>query len=286
MGRDASGRFKAGEPSCLTQEEKLRMAESLSRSWKHRKDYIGDIKDIHPRIHGCWRSIRHTKKGKAAGCSKEWPNFRSFYNDIAPSYKDGLVLRRKDTSRPWGPDNFMWVDPSFVGDLRSFVTITHNGETLTIRQWGEKLGVPYELIKQRYYRHKDDWTVEEIFFGKKRNRNSKPARDIADPSVMIRAKASKMISSYRNKDIKNGTELPDMDVDWMIENILTKPCVYCGDTHRIGCDRIDNNKGHTKDNVVPCCIECNTARNNYFTYEEMRVLGRTIAEIKKKRNNG
>lgn len=280
MGRDAYGRFKAGEPSCLTQEEKLRKAQSMSVAWKSRKDYIGDIKDIHPRIHGCWRGIRFTVKGKAVGCSKEWPDFRSFYNDVAPSYKNGLILRRKDTSKPWGPENFMWVEPSFVGDLRSFVTITHNGETLNIRQWGEKLGVPYELIKQRYYRHKDDWTAEEIFFGKKKRRNTKPAKDISDPSVTIRAKASKMIASYRNKDIKNGTDLPDMDIDWMVENILTKPCVYCGDTHRIGCDRIDNTKGHTKDNVVPCCIECNTARNIYFTYEEMRRIGRVIAEIK------
>ena len=73
------------------------------------------------------------------------------------------------------------------------------------------------------------------------------------------------------------------DKDTVFENILTKPCVYCGDTYRVGCDRIDNSKGHTKDNVVPCCIECNTARNNYFTYEEMKRLGRTIAEIKKER---
>ena len=69
----------------------------------------------------------------------------------------------------------------------------------------------------------------------------------------------------------------------MIENILTQKCVYCGDTKRIGCDRINNNLGHTKDNVVPCCIECNTARNNYFTYEEMRELGKTIAKIKENR---
>lgn len=66
----------------------------------------------------------------------------------------------------------------------------------------------------------------------------------------------------------------------MIDNILLKPCIYCGDTHRIGCDRIDNTLGHTKNNVVPCCIECNTARNNYFTYDEMRLLGITISKIK------
>ena len=69
----------------------------------------------------------------------------------------------------------------------------------------------------------------------------------------------------------------------MINNILTKPCIYCGDTKRIGCDRIHNDGGHTKDNVVPCCYDCNCARNNNFSYEEMKVLGKTIREIKNNR---
>ena len=50
-------------------------------------------------------------------------------------------------------------------------------------------------------------------------------------------------------------------------------------------DRLNNDKGHTKDNTVPCCYECNCARNNNFSYEEMLVLGKTIAEIKRNRNN-
>ena len=126
--------------------------------------------------------------------------------------------------------------------------------------------------------------VKPEYSGKKKKRNSKKVKDISDQTVNIRAKASKMISSYKIKDKSNNFENKcDIDIDWMINNILTKPCHYCGDTYRIGCDRIDNSKGHTKENVVPCCIECNTARNNYFTYEEMRRLGKTISEIKKDR---
>lgn len=71
--------------------------------------------------------------------------------------------------------------------------------------------------------------------------------------------------------------------DWMIDNIIKKPCVHCGDTNRIGCDRIDNNKGHTKDNVVPCCYECNCARNNNFSYNEMLIIGKAIKNVKQLR---
>ena len=56
---------------------------------------------------------------------------------------------------------------------------------------------------------------------------------------------------------------------------------YCGDTEDIGLDRIDNTKGHTKDNVVPCCYICNTTRGSNFTYEEMKIIGKTIKEIKR-----
>ena len=94
-----------------------------------------------------------------------------------------------------------------------------------------------------------------------------------------------MISSYKAKDAKNGLNVCDIDIDWMIDNILTQNCVYCGDNNRVGCDRINNNLGHTKNNVVPCCIECNVARNNYFTFDEMKILGQTIKMIKHSRSN-
>lgn len=41
--------------------------------------------------------------------------------------------------------------------------------------------------------------------------------------------------------------------------------------------------GHLKSNVVPCCYECNCARNRNFTFDEMKELGLTIKEIKQKR---
>ena len=61
--------------------------------------------------------------------------------------------------------------------------------------------------------------------------------------------------------------------------MMSQPCIYCGSTKDIGLDRIDNKKGHSKDNVVPCCYICNTARNSNFSFEEMKILGKTIKEI-------
>lgn len=70
--------------------------------------------------------------------------------------------------------------------------------------------------------------------------------------------------------------------------ILAQPCDYCGgnlNARGVGLDRIDNNRGYHMDNVVPCCGRCNRVRGTWFTYDEMKVVGETIAKIDKARHN-
>lgn len=281
-GRDNKGRFEKGHKE--TAEERLKRINANRIAWKQRPDYIGDLVAQCPHLYSVWRGIRFTDKGKAIGCSSDWENYRSFFNDVYPSYKDGSLFRRPDTSRPYSKDNFVWVAK---GDESAFksnsIYLTYKGETLLLKDWADQLNLSLAGLRLRYHRHKDDFTVEEILFGRKVARGSKKAKDVSDPSVLIRAKASKMISAYKNKDKKNGVSICDMDIEWMVLNVLSKPCVYCGDTHRVGADRIDNSKGHTKDNIVPCCYECNCARNSNFTFEEMKIIGKAIADVKSQR---
>lgn len=98
-------------------------------------------------------------------------------------------------------------------------------------------------------------------------------------------RAAFLASAYRKIDKKKGLEC-DVDAEFLLEHITSKPCTYCGDTREeIGCDRIDNSKGHTKDNVVPACKTCNVSRMDNFAHEEMLVLGKTIKQIKINRTN-
>ena len=65
----------------------------------------------------------------------------------------------------------------------------------------------------------------------------------------------------RRSDKKKGFD-NDLDRDF-IDNLLLNGCAYCGETSiRMTLDRIDNGKGHTKDNVVAACIRCNYTRSN------------------------
>ena len=88
------------------------------------------------------------------------------------------------------------------------------------------------------------------------------------------------IRSYRAIDKKKG-QVCDLDADWYEQNIQGKSCEYCGDKSRgVGCDRIDNLLGHTKANVVPCCLECNIIRGNRFSYDEMLIIGEGIRKVR------
>lgn len=83
----------------------------------------------------------------------------------------------------------------------------------------------------------------------------------------------KIFTDYYNSAKKRGYDF-ELDQDRFYE-IIVKPCQYCGkqassvseirshtryDRPRFiysGLDRVDNRKGYTEDNVVPCCTQCN-----------------------------
>ena len=75
-------------------------------------------------------------------------------------------------------------------------------------------------------------------------------------------RANSLIASYREKDKKYNRGECTLTAKWVVEKIFSNSCHYCGESNwkRLGCDRIDNTKPHTQDNVVPCCFSCNCKR--------------------------
>ena len=73
-------------------------------------------------------------------------------------------------------------------------------------------------------------------------------------------------------------------------SIAEQPCVYCGYPPAAGrtgggLDRKDSARGYEVDNVVPCCTECNLAKLDHFTYDEMLVIGAAIRQVKDARRS-
>lgn len=112
-------------------------------------------------------------------------------------------------------------------------------------------------------------------YGKKRNMTPERRAYLSEyekKRIMTpERRACKMVSSYSKNDIKYNRGESTLTVQWIVENIFSQPCHYCGKTGwmEIGCDRIDNNRPHTPDNVVPCCKACNLKRGTK-EYEEFK----------------
>lgn len=92
---------------------------------------------------------------------------------------------------------------------------------------------------------------------------------------------SRKYTVYRIEDFNKGREL-GLTKEFLEECLLSK-CVYCS-YPATGLDRLDNLIGHTDANCVPCCTQCNVAKSNYFTYEDMLKIGKAIKEVKISRN--
>jgi hypothetical protein len=92
-----------------------------------------------------------------------------------------------------------------------------------------------------------------------------------------KGKAIAYLKAYQSID-KKKNRICDFDQEYLIDS-FSKPCSYCGYPSD-GVDRIFNNVGHIKENCLPSCKECNIARMDNFTYEEMLIIGQTIKKVK------
>lgn len=69
---------------------------------------------------------------------------------------------------------------------------------------------------------------------------------------------------------------------------VTDACHYCYGTlpsQGCGVDRKNPKLGYINDNIVACCKRCNTMKNNFLTYEEMKVVGNAMYEHWLKQGN-
>lgn len=69
--------------------------------------------------------------------------------------------------------------------------------------------------------------------------------------------------------------------------IIKDPCHYChGPLNKTGSglDRVDNSRGYSMDNVLPCCKNCNRIKGDILSYEEMVVAMQAVLLIRSKKN--
>ena len=108
-----------------------------------------------------------------------WPSFQAFKDDLYESYLEHLsvhgekdtTIDRIDVNGHYSKENCRWATrKQQARNKRRSRPISHNGETLTPVEWGEKTGVHPQTIISRLNR---GWSVEKSLSLEKHNRFGK-----------------------------------------------------------------------------------------------------------------
>ena len=81
-------------------------------------------------------------------CDK-WQTFEGFLEDMGER-PDGLTIERVDNNKGYSKDNCIWATIEQQNrNTRQNKFITHGGETLCMKDWARKTGIPYPTIQDR-----------------------------------------------------------------------------------------------------------------------------------------
>lgn len=125
------------------------------------------------RLYEIWKNMRrrcHDPTNKRAKfyiekgvkICDEWLNDYSAFRKwaMANGYKENLTLDRIDNDGNYSPENCRWATAKIQANNQSRNhLLTYMGETLTMSEWADKLGISYGTINHRVQR---GWSMERI----------------------------------------------------------------------------------------------------------------------------
>lgn len=116
------------------------------------------------REHSSWRAMRYRCEdpkspsfkhygGRGIAVCQRWrDSFDAFYADMGPR-PDGTTLDRIDSNGNYEPGNCQWAQHKDQHrNKRGTLVLEAYGETLTLAEWAEKVGVRADTIKNRLLR--------------------------------------------------------------------------------------------------------------------------------------
>ena len=124
-----------------------------------------------------WRCYRkeHTSYkyygGRGISICDEWQTFKPFYEwALSNGYQENLTLDRIDNNGNYEPSNCRWVTQKIQGNnRRNNHLISYNGETKTISEWADVLGITHQALEYRLM--SPSWTIAEALTIKNKSRS-------------------------------------------------------------------------------------------------------------------
>ena len=115
--------------------------------------------------------------GRGITVCQEWlDDFMNFYNwAMENGYSDELSIDRINNDKGYSPDNCRWsTKKEQANNTRTSHNITYKGQTKTLTEWSEILGLSFHLLSNRI--NKYGWSIERAFETPKSNRGRKCKR--------------------------------------------------------------------------------------------------------------
>jgi len=95
-------------------------------------------------------------------CERWIESFDNFLADMGKRPDSTYSLERKNNNGPYSPDNCEWATKTTqVRNRECTVSVTYNGETKTLAEWAEQLGMKLQSLRTRLYQY--GWAVERAF---------------------------------------------------------------------------------------------------------------------------
>ena len=115
----------------------------------------------------------HRYGGRGITVCERWRDYKSFVEDVLPTWKRGLQADRKNNDGNYEPANFRWVTPKEnTNNRRNTVWLSAFGISKPLGQWASDVGIPVKVLYGRIYK---GWPVIEALtqpVGLRRNRTN------------------------------------------------------------------------------------------------------------------
>lgn len=98
--------------------------------------------------------------GRGIKVCDRWQSFPNFMADLGPRPSSSHSLDRRNNDKGYEASNCHWVTRKEQNsNKRTTKRITHDGQTLTLKEWAPIVGIDYWTLRSRYDK---GWTAAEI----------------------------------------------------------------------------------------------------------------------------